>query len=130
MWGIDLWINRMLMIYTLKTFLHGYRVPISPLRPLNGYVATHRPHFFICWITLLLGKFQSVVIGKNKNKNWTWTKVVHIFTSVISIEHMSIRLEVNFSPKHQLICNFYHSNKILSIFHVGNKLDKHFTSFH
>ena len=35
---------------------------------------------------------------------------INTFTSVISVEYMSIWLEVNFSPKHQLLCTYYHSN--------------------
>ena len=36
--------------------------------------------------------------------------------NVIAIEYMSIRLEVNLSPKHQLICNYYHSNGFYLIY--------------
>ena len=40
------------------------------------------------------------------------------FTSIISIEYMSIRFVVNFSPKHQLICNDYYSKGLNLSFYV------------
>ena len=35
---------------------------------------------------------------------------INTVISVVSVAYMSIWLEVNFSPKHQLMCNYYHSN--------------------
>ena len=44
--------------------------------------------------------------------------------------NMSIRLEVNFGPKHQLLYNDYHSDEFYLRFYVSNKPDIHFIVFH
>ena len=78
--------------------------------------------------TLHLGKFQS-----GKNKNWAWTRIVRnhwTFTSAISIEHMLIKLKVNFCPKHQLLHYDYHSNGFYPSFYVSSETDNHFGVFH
>ena len=55
-------------------------------------------------------------------QNVTYITSCHrIFTSIISVQCMSIRLEVNFGPKHQLLYYDYHSN-------VSNKQDNYFCS--
>ena len=36
-------------------------------------------------------------------------KIIKLFTSVNSMEHVLIRLKVNFGLKHQLLCYDYHS---------------------
>ena len=50
--------------------------------------------------------------------------------SIISGEHMSIPLEVNFSTKHQLLYYDYHSNGFYLISYASNKLDNHFAALH
>ena len=42
---------------------------------------------------------------------------------------MSIRLEVNFSPKHQLLENDYHSDGFYQSFYVSIKPDNHLVQF-
>ena len=39
---------------------------------------------------------------------------------------MPIRLEVYFSQKYQLVCNYYHSDGFYLISYVSNKPDNHF----
>ena len=78
--------------------------------------------FFICWITL--GRVSKCGDPKKiKMKN------CRTFMSVISVEHMLINLEVNFSPKHQLICNYYHPKGLYQFFYVNNKSDNHLQHF-
>ena len=70
--------------------------------------------FFFFEITLHLGEFQSAAIGKIKIikiEPEPKSIVPHLnhcpsFMSIISIEHMLIRLEVNFSQKYKFICNY------------------------
>ena len=89
--------------------------------------------FFICWITLHLGEFQSAAIGKNENTNWAWSKIVQnhrTFTSIVSVKHTSIRLVVKFGPKHQFLYYDYHSNGFFVSFYVSKKPNNHFVVFH
>ena len=78
----------MLNVRGLKTFsslgiVRDIYVQFPPLKP--------RPDFFICWITLHLRE-----LGKMK-----LCKIIALLQALFLL----IRLEVNFSPKHQLICN-------------------------
>ena len=52
----------------------------------------------------------------------------HTLMSIISIKHMSIRLEVNFTPKHQLICNYCHSNGLYLIYFCLQQAKQSFCS--
>ena len=49
--------------------------------------------------------------------------------SNIFLKRISIRLEVNFSLKHQLICNDYHYNVFYLSLYVGDKPDNHLVVF-
>ena len=55
-------------------------------------------------------------------------KIIEL-SNIISIKHMSIRMEVNFGPKYQLLYYDYHSNGFYKSFHVSNKPDNHFVVF-
>ena len=71
-------------------------------------------------------------------KSWNyWTKtganpgkyIRQHFTSIISVKRMSIRVEVNFGQKHQLLYCDYHSNGFYPRLYVSNKPDNHFVVF-
>ena len=73
--------------------------------------------FFICWTALHLGEFQSAAIGQ-KIKIEPEPKLRKIITLYkrYFVERILIRLELNVSPNHQLICNNYHSNGFYQFF--------------
>ena len=50
---------------------------------------------------------------QRSGKNWAWTKIIELFTNMISVEPMLIRMEVKSGPKHQLLHYDYHSNALL-----------------
>ena len=61
-----------------------------------------------------LGRISKCSDRKKKKKlNLNLNQNCHTFMGGISVECLSIRLEVNFSLKYLLICNDYHSNGFL-----------------
>ena len=55
-------------------------------------------------------------------------KIIILLQALFPSKNISIRLEVNFNPKHQLICSDYHSNGFYLSFYVSTKQDNHFVA--
>ena len=56
-------------------------------------------------------------------------KIIELLRSIISVECMLIRMEVNSGPKHQLLHYDYHSNGFYLYFSASNKSDSFFFFF-
>ena len=68
-----------------------------------------RPHFFICWITLDLGEFQSAACGEKIKiePEPKLCKIIELLQASL-LSNMLIKFKVNFGPKYKLYYD-YHS---------------------
>ena len=97
-------------MYPYSLNLPGNQNLCKQLLARGIFIFVIRPHFSFVRFRYTWKNFKVRLSEKNKNKNWAWTKIVwnhQNFTSVISVECMSIRLEVNFGSRHQL---FYYDS--------------------